>query len=328
MQCTNVFGFINWSSCTGQNRSAPDAHTPPQVRQDPRTEAFYVGGLAQARVTTPSDALSAMASALSARHTRAHRLNLYSSRSHCIMTFAVHSEDRSGDGVGGRGVRRTGKLMLVDLAGSERLRDTGSGGDRDALRETGHINKSLFTLGQVGGMRYSVLGSQAQQFWLTLSARRHGAGARGPLGDCKAVQALPFHSCNTHTHTRSVQNSKYMHKHAHTITHIHSNTHSLMCACVQVLGALSSRGRQGIGHSHIPFRDAKLTQLLWDGLRGTGRALMVACLAPLKQQAEETANTLHFAGMALRIQGEPVVTIDPQVRHAVCCVTCSNNSAL
>jgi hypothetical protein len=89
----------------------------------------------------------------------------------------VRSEDRSGAGARGRGVRRCGKLVLVDLAGSERLRETGSGGGytaggggggggggfgggaggapgggRDALRETGAINKSLFTLGQVGAM--------------------------------------------------------------------------------------------------------------------------------------------------------------------------------
>lgn len=62
----------------------------------------------------------------------------------------------------------------------------------------------------------------------------------------------------------------------------------------------------------MPYRDAKLTQLLWDGLRGSGRALMVACLAPLRQQAEESLNTLHFAGMALRVRGAPVVTMDPQ----------------
>lgn len=41
-----------------------------------------------------------------------------------------------------------GKLVLVDLAGSERLKDTGNS-EKEALRETGHINRSLFTLGQV-----------------------------------------------------------------------------------------------------------------------------------------------------------------------------------
>lgn len=47
-------------------------------------------------------------------------------------------------------VCRCGKLALVDLAGSERLKETGNS-DKEAVRETGHINKSLFTLGQVRG---------------------------------------------------------------------------------------------------------------------------------------------------------------------------------
>jgi hypothetical protein len=47
---------------------------------------------------------------------------------------------------------RCGKLVLVDLAGSERLNSTGSNGARESLKETGAINKSLFTLGQVGLM--------------------------------------------------------------------------------------------------------------------------------------------------------------------------------
>jgi hypothetical protein len=60
-----------------------------QVRQDPRTEAFYVAGLTQRRVASGQEALGAMAAALSWRHTRAHRLNAASSRSHCLMTFTV-----------------------------------------------------------------------------------------------------------------------------------------------------------------------------------------------------------------------------------------------
>ena len=37
----------------------------------------------------------------------------------------------------------------MDLAGSERLKDTGNT-QREAVRETGAINKSLVVLGQVG----------------------------------------------------------------------------------------------------------------------------------------------------------------------------------
>jgi len=44
-------------------------------------------------------------------------------------------------------VQRFGRLNFVDLAGSERLKETHSQGDM--LKETGSINKSLFTLGQV-----------------------------------------------------------------------------------------------------------------------------------------------------------------------------------
>lgn len=40
-----------------------------------------------------------------------------------------------------------GKISFVDLAGSERLKETKSKGVM--LKETGNINKSLFTLGKV-----------------------------------------------------------------------------------------------------------------------------------------------------------------------------------
>ena len=63
----------------------------------------------------------------------------------------------------------------------------------------------------------------------------------------------------------------------------------------------------------VPHRDSKLTQLLWDGLRGTGRVLMLACLGPTSKYADETMNTLHFASTALRIKAEPVMLLDPAV---------------
>lgn len=80
-----------------------------------------------------------------------------------------------------------------------------------------------------------------------------------------------------------------------------------------MLAALSARSDLGVP-VHIPYRDSKLTQLLWEGLRGDGRALMLACLGPLRQHAEESLNTLHFAGMALRIKSQPIMLLDPAVR--------------
>jgi hypothetical protein len=40
-----------------------------------------------------------------------------------------------------------GSMCFCDLAGSERPKETGSSGS--TLREAGHINKSLYTLGKV-----------------------------------------------------------------------------------------------------------------------------------------------------------------------------------
>lgn len=216
----------------------PDKNKQLAVRKDERG-SFRVDGLTQMTCKTAGAALKAMARALQHRHTRAHALNDYSSRSHCLMTFVFASKERVPEAGGSQqqqgaagGLRRYGKLVLVDLAGSERLRETGNTA-REAVRETGAINKSLFTLGQV-------LASLAQR---------------------------------------------------------------------------SSRGSDAFGAApvHVPFRDSKLTQLLWDGLRGSGRALMLACLSPMKPHAEESLNTLHFAGMALRIKATPVVLLDPQV---------------
>ncbi|KAG2440414.1 hypothetical protein HYH02_010302 [Chlamydomonas schloesseri] len=196
------------------------------VRKDAR-DGFAVTGLTQ--VACPSDvsAVRYLVKALQYRHTRGHKLNEYSSRSHCIMTFVFASKEAGLEGQTGAkgGIRRYGKLALVDLAGSERLKDTGNT-EKGAVRETGAINKSLFTLGQV-------------------------------------LSALSARSC----------------------------------------GATST---------FVPYRDSKLTQLLWDGLRGSGRCLMLACLGPMRAAAEESLNTLHFATMATRIKAEPVVLLDPQ----------------
>ncbi|KXZ56177.1 hypothetical protein GPECTOR_1g152 [Gonium pectorale] len=212
-----------------------------QVRKDAR-DGFAVSGLTQASCPTDSSALRVCVRALQHRHTRSHKLNEYSSRSHCLMTFvfgsreaAAQDGEQGGEAQGGQqgakgGVRRYGKLCLVDLAGSERLKDTGNT-ERGAIRETGAINKSLFTLGQV---------------LAALSARSSAPSS--------SAAAAPF----------------------------------------------------------VPYRDSKLTQLLWDGLRGSGRCLMLACLGPMRGAAEESLNTLHFASLASRIKAEPVVLLDPQ----------------
>ncbi len=78
-----------------------------QVRKDERG-GFRVDGLSHVECSSAGSALQAMSKALIHRHTRAHALNEYSSRSHCLMTFHFDSqEEGEGKEEGAKGgVRR------------------------------------------------------------------------------------------------------------------------------------------------------------------------------------------------------------------------------
>lgn len=78
------------------------------------------------------------------RKSGSHELNKDSSRSHSILTIYLISETVADDG---HIFKKYGKISFVDLAGSERLKESKSQGDM--IKETGSINKSLFTLGKV-----------------------------------------------------------------------------------------------------------------------------------------------------------------------------------
>jgi len=82
------------------------------------------------------------------RHVGATDMNERSSRSHTILRIIVESRERI-DGCRNEdemdGAVKAATLSLVDLAGSERVSQTNAQGMR--LKEGGHINKSLLTLG-------------------------------------------------------------------------------------------------------------------------------------------------------------------------------------
>ena len=72
-------------------------------------------------------------------------MNERSSRSHSVFTLRVAGRNTL--------THETceGSLNLVDLAGSERLSSSGAASDKDRLKETQAINKSLSALGDVIG---------------------------------------------------------------------------------------------------------------------------------------------------------------------------------
>ncbi|KAI6108824.1 kinesin-domain-containing protein [Pisolithus croceorrhizus] len=77
------------------------------------------------------------------REVAATLMNERSSRSHSVFTLRVSGYNAH------TGTRCEGCLNLVDLAGSERLNASGAAGDKDRLRETQNINRSLSALGDV-----------------------------------------------------------------------------------------------------------------------------------------------------------------------------------
>ncbi|KAI6101163.1 P-loop containing nucleoside triphosphate hydrolase protein [Pisolithus sp. B1] len=109
------------------------------------------GGTITTRVTdvnvlplsTPREVASLLRLANSRRTVAATLMNERSSRSHSVFTLRVSGYNAH------TGTRCEGCLNLVDLAGSERLNASGAAGDKDRLRETQNINRSLSALGDV-----------------------------------------------------------------------------------------------------------------------------------------------------------------------------------
>ena len=78
-----------------------------------------------------------------------------------------------------------------------------------------------------------------------------------------------------------------------------------LLALGNVINALCER------HSHVPYRDSKLTRLLQDSLGGNSRTVMLACVSPSDADLEETLNTLKYANRARFIKNKAVVVQDP-----------------
>lgn len=130
-----------------------------QVRDvfDPRKESlavrsskqhgFFLENATVVQCESAQEIVRVVKTAAANRTKSSHLLNERSNRSHCLVTMYIDSMPLdNGSGKNG-GVKKYGKLTIVDLAGSERVNDTGAVGTQ--LKETGHINKSLYCLNQV-----------------------------------------------------------------------------------------------------------------------------------------------------------------------------------
>ncbi|KAF8636137.1 hypothetical protein AX17_003760 [Amanita inopinata Kibby_2008] len=136
-----------------------------EIKHDPKTGATRVTELTVVPLQSPHQVRSLLALAQSRRSVAATLVNERSSRSHSVFTLRISGVNvgigNVGKGdpfssstgfFGGTGERCEGSLNLVDLAGSERLNVSFAPGvmaDRERVKETQAINKSLSALGDV-----------------------------------------------------------------------------------------------------------------------------------------------------------------------------------
>ncbi|KAL1500229.1 hypothetical protein AB1Y20_012898 [Prymnesium parvum] len=133
--------FVRASYLELYNEAINDLLNPESTNLQLRWQAktgVFVENLLQVDCEGVADAIAVFAEGTRNRKVGSHLLNKDSSRSHCIMTLYLPRKDLRG---------AEGRICFVDLAGSERLMETHTTGE--ALKETSHINKSLFVLGNV-----------------------------------------------------------------------------------------------------------------------------------------------------------------------------------
>jgi hypothetical protein len=118
------------------------------VKFDPQKNSFYVEKLSIIPCASKKDVMRVFSRGFKRTRVASHDLNSRSNRSHCVFTVHLHYEPSGAKDDAEKAVRsRHGKISFVDLAGSERIKQTGAVGK--TAKESGQINKSLFTLGKV-----------------------------------------------------------------------------------------------------------------------------------------------------------------------------------
>ncbi|XP_024975605.1 kinesin-like protein KIN-1 [Cynara cardunculus var. scolymus] len=111
-----------------------------QVKEH-KGHGILLSGVTEISIFDSEEALKSLCSGIANRAVGETRMNMGSSRSHCIYIFTVQKEVTNEKRVS------SGKLVLVDLAGSEKVEKTGAEGR--VLEEAKAINKSLSVLGNV-----------------------------------------------------------------------------------------------------------------------------------------------------------------------------------
>ncbi|KAH7094016.1 kinesin-domain-containing protein [Auriculariales sp. MPI-PUGE-AT-0066] len=114
-----------------------------EVKHDAKACSTRITDVVVVPLRSASEVTTLLSRAQSRRSVAATLMNERSSRSHSVFTLRIAGVNNA------TGERCEGALNLVDLAGSERLNASGAAGDKDRLKETQSINRSLSALGDV-----------------------------------------------------------------------------------------------------------------------------------------------------------------------------------
>jgi Kinesin motor domain len=89
---------------------------------------------------------------------------------------------------------------------------------------------------------------------------------------------------------------------------------------ISALAGLSDSAIQGLTHTHIPYRDSKLTKLLQDSLGGSAATALIATVGPAAVNHGETLSTLTFASRCMSVRCQHVVVLEGTVDYVSECL--------
>ena len=89
---------------------------------------------------------------------------------------------------------------------------------------------------------------------------------------------------------------------------------------ISALAGLSDSAVQSQTHTHIPYRDSKLTKLLQDSLGGSASTALIATVGPSGVNHGETLSTLTFASRCMSVRCQHVEVLEGTVDYVSECL--------
>ncbi|KIY42941.1 kinesin-domain-containing protein [Fistulina hepatica ATCC 64428] len=280
-----------------------DGRREVQIREDKDGNIIW-GGLREVSVRNAGEVMSLVRQGTAIRRTNETDMNAQSSRSHAIFSLTLTQKKYVGSGPPPRasspqpGTRPASRLMRPGSVaavrpGSVALSPTrpASVSQRVGSPTFGRPPTPSFTSAMNrGGLRpSSALGYNER-------ASEEDRGA----GDWISITSK-FHFVDLAGSERLKRTGGVGERVKEGIS-----INSGLLALGNVISALGDPARVK-SHTHVPYRDSKLTRLLQDSLGGNAHTLMIACISAAEWNVAETVNTLKYANRARNIKNRAVV---------------------